>query len=146
VTAVGSAEDRRPDFECLGDMDDDEIEQFLVEVDPPPDGQAFPNMESYRRRRRLLKRTTLSAFVLHADAFVRLSAAPTTPPPEAVDIVLTHAWIEEMPESSFQLQVSIDADHSFKGTQKSPGRSFIRGRRPNWLPPAGGECRRTALS
>jgi hypothetical protein len=119
VTVEDTAEDVWPDFETLAEGDEAEIESYLGELAAQPEGQAFsPSIATIRRRKRLLS-PSLRAFVLDTDAFVPLSSASGQRlPAEPVDIVLTRAYIAEMPERSFEMQIAIGADHNFSRHQK----------------------------
>jgi hypothetical protein len=124
----------------LCDLTEQQLDEFISELNPPPEGQAFANpIEMFRRRRRLLS-PPLTAAVLRDGTFAPPWAAQkeaqAEEPEGPVDVVLTRVYAAEMPQRSFEAKIVIGADHEFAQKRKvaASHARVVEGVTGNYLP------------
>lgn len=117
--AESDAASHWPTFPTLADLSERELDAYLDEADPPPEGQAFTGFaETFRRRRRLLSPPLIAA-ALRDDVFQLNWPGDPSPDHGLVDVVLIKGYIAEMPQRSFEAKIVIGADHEFTKNRKS---------------------------
>jgi hypothetical protein len=110
-----------PTFPTLGDLPEEELDVFLDGLISQMEGQAFTLSANLRRRRRRLLTPPLTVARLQEDGVFTPALAPGAGPlTHPVDLVLTRAWVAEMPARNFEVKIVIGAEHEFNQNRRSP--------------------------